>query len=60
MMTLQAEEEFKELDDMAIRWRIRLHAKLKQLTSNGCTRKSPCLVAATEQSIDAKKKRLQR
>ena len=60
LMTLEAEEEFKEMDDNSIKQRIRLDAELKLLTSNACTRKSQCWMAATEQSIEAKKKRLQK
>ena len=55
-MTSEIDEEFKEMDDAFIRQRIRVDERLKLLSSNGCTRKSQCLMAATEQSIDAEKK----
>ena len=55
-MTLEAEEELKVMDNATIKQRIRLDAQLKQLNSNGCTRKSKQLMAATEQSIVTKKK----
>ena len=60
MMKSQDEDDFKQIDEAAIKRMMKVDAKLKQL-SIGCTRKSARLKASgnTEKSIEAEKKRLQ-